>query len=64
VNSDIVNGKIRSSAPPAQLYDLENDPSQTQNLYQQYPEVVEKLEELLKNLSREKLRGQTMKLNG
>ncbi len=40
-NSDIENGKIKKDAPPAQLYDLEADPNQTQNLYTQYPEVVQ-----------------------
>lgn len=47
-NSDIVNGKIKKGAPRAQLYDLEADRNQTQNLYAQYPEVVEQLEALLK----------------
>lgn len=42
-NSDIENGKIKKDAPPAQLYDIEADPHQTQNLYREYPEVVEKL---------------------
>jgi hypothetical protein len=46
-NSDIENGKIKPSAPPAQLYDLENDLSQTKNLYREYPEVVEEMKALL-----------------
>jgi arylsulfatase A len=46
-NSDVVNGKIRKDAPPAQLYDLETDPYQTKNLYAQHPEVVKKLEMVL-----------------
>lgn len=38
-NSDITDGKINSQAPPAQLYDLEADLSQTKNLYLDYPEI-------------------------
>ena len=47
VNSDIVNGKIRSDAPPAQLYDLALDPSQTTSVYQEYPRLVKRLHSLL-----------------
>jgi arylsulfatase A-like enzyme len=47
VNSDIENGAFKKDAPPAQLYDLEADLSQTQNLYHQHPEVVKEMEELL-----------------
>ncbi|WP_252736839.1 MULTISPECIES: arylsulfatase [unclassified Psychrosphaera] len=47
-NSDIVNGKIKADAPPAQLYDLDADVNQTTNLYNQYPEVVAEMEQLLK----------------
>ncbi len=46
-NSDIENGKIKPDAPPAQLYDLENDLQQTQNLYREHPEVVQELAALL-----------------
>lgn len=46
-NSDIENGRVKPDAPPAQLYDLENDPWQTTNLYNKYPEVVNELQELL-----------------
>ncbi|MEI6891447.1 MAG: arylsulfatase [Pontiella sp.] len=49
-NSDIKNGKIKKSAPPAQLYDLETDVNQTQNLFNQYPEVVQKMAAELKAL--------------
>ncbi|WP_322975092.1 sulfatase-like hydrolase/transferase [Aporhodopirellula aestuarii] len=48
-NSDIENGKIKKGAPPAQLYDLKNDPAQTTNLYNSYPEVVQEMEALLKS---------------
>lgn len=47
-NSDIKNGKIKPDAPPAQLYDLENDLKQTTNLYNEYPEVVKEMAALLK----------------
>lgn len=48
-NSDIENGKIKSDAPPAQLYDLESDLKQTTNVYREHPEVVEELSALLKS---------------
>lgn len=46
-NSDIEKGRIKKAAPPGQLYDLQNDLKQTQNLYRQHPEVVEELSSLL-----------------
>ena len=46
-NSDIENGKVKKGAPPAQLYNLEADVSQTKNLYNQYPEVVQEMQALL-----------------
>lgn len=49
-NSDIENGKIKEDAPPAQLYDLEADVNQTQNLYNKHPEVVAELAAELKKL--------------
>ncbi len=48
-NSDVENGKIKQDAPPAQLYDLENDLAQTQNLYREYPEIVKELSALLES---------------
>ncbi|MDF1739067.1 MAG: arylsulfatase [Verrucomicrobiales bacterium] len=42
-NSDIENGKIKSGAAPAQLYDLEADVNQTTNLYYEHPEVTQKM---------------------
>ena len=47
VNSDIENGKIKPDAPPAQLYDLDDDVNQTQNVYTEHPEVVKELTSLL-----------------
>ncbi len=46
-NSDIVNGKIREDAPPAQLYNLEADPTQNQNVYRDHPGIVAELQQLL-----------------
>lgn len=48
-NSDIENGRIRPDAPPAQLYDLEQDLSQTTNVYSEHPAVVKELSELLRS---------------
>ncbi|MDQ8208237.1 arylsulfatase [Coraliomargarita sp. SDUM461003] len=42
-NSDIQNGRIRKDAPPAQLYELETDLSQSTNLYHEHPDVVKQL---------------------
>ena len=41
------NGKFKKDAPPAQLYDLESDPSQTKNRYREHPGVVKELSDLL-----------------
>lgn len=46
-NSDIAQGKMVADAPPAQLYNLEKDLSEAQNVYQQYPAVVAELEKRL-----------------
>ena len=46
-NSDVVDGKVRPDAPSEQLYDLENDPSQAVNVFDQNPEVVKDLRSLL-----------------
>ncbi|MGE9269828.1 MAG: sulfatase family protein [Verrucomicrobiales bacterium] len=54
-NSDIENGVVKKGAPPAQLYDLEADLGQTDNLYHEYPEVVAELEALLERSRRNEL---------
>ena len=46
-NSDFVDGLLRPDAPAAQLYDLEQDPSQTTNLHDAHPQVVAELAALL-----------------
>lgn len=48
VNNDIENGKIKPDAAPAQLYDLDRDPTQKVNLYYKHPDVAKELKELLK----------------
>ncbi|MCO8125234.1 arylsulfatase [Stieleria sp. TO1_6] len=51
VNSDIKNGKIKADAPRAQLYNLKADVNQTQNVFDEYTEVVKELSELLAGYS-------------
>jgi arylsulfatase A-like enzyme len=46
-NSDVEDGRIRPEAALGQLYDLETDPSQTQNVYRKHPEVVAELQSIL-----------------
>lgn len=47
-NSDFDSkGKYKKNAPHGQLYDMEADLSQTTNLYNEYPEVVQELSALL-----------------
>ena len=47
INSDIANGKIKPDAPPAQLYNLEEDLYEKNNVYNEHPEVVKELKSLL-----------------
>ncbi len=54
VNSDFENGRIKRSAPPAQLYDLEADVNQTRNVYDEHPEVVKELSTLLASYTQPK----------
>ncbi|MFK7851903.1 MAG: arylsulfatase [Akkermansiaceae bacterium] len=42
-NSDVVDGKIRKDAPPAQLYNLKTDPFQKTNVFELHPELVAEL---------------------
>ncbi len=48
-NSDVIDGHIREGAPPAQLYDLKSDPGQTVNLYNERPDIVIMMQELLQD---------------
>jgi len=43
IHSDVVDGKIREGAPPAQLYNLKDDPRQQTNVHDQHPEVVKQM---------------------
>jgi len=47
-NSDIVDGKIKPGAAPAQLYDLKADRNQTKNLFYEHPEVTLEMAAALK----------------
>jgi arylsulfatase A len=51
------DGQLKPDAPPGQLYDLEQDPGETTNLYRQHPAVVERLTKVLEQLRKEN-RGQ------
>ncbi len=46
-HSDYAYGSLRADAPPAQLYNLDADPYQTNNVYERYPEIVQGLERAL-----------------
>ena len=48
-NSDVENAQIREDAPPAQLYNLAVDLSQTSNVYMENPKVVEEMKILLES---------------
>ncbi len=48
VNSDFTaEGKLKDGAPPAQLYDLDADPYQAVNVYEDHPGVVVELDGIL-----------------
>jgi arylsulfatase A len=47
VNSDIEDGMLKPDAPNEQLYDLERDPTQSQNVARQHPEIAARLSTLL-----------------
>ncbi|HET8736144.1 MAG TPA: hypothetical protein VFM69_06075, partial [Pricia sp.] len=49
-NSDIENGKIKDDAPPAQLYNLEEDLAESTNLYEKHPKIVKEMEGILKEI--------------
>jgi arylsulfatase A-like enzyme len=51
------DGQLKPDAPPGQLYDLEQDPGETTNLYRQHPAVVQRLTKVLEQLRKEN-RGQ------
>ncbi len=49
-NSDIITdeGKFREDAPPVQLYNLEEDVNEAQNLCRKHPEIVKEMQAQLK----------------
>ncbi|MEC5127012.1 arylsulfatase [Verrucomicrobiales bacterium BCK34] len=49
-NSDIENGRLKADAQPAQLYDLEADVNQTQNLYYGNPGVAQEMRNILEKV--------------
>ncbi len=49
-NSDIENGRIKLEAPPAQLYNLEEDLVQRYNVYEAHPEVVKEMKERMREI--------------
>lgn len=48
-NSDIEDGSYRDDAPPTQLYNLRDDPHQTTNVHDRFPEKVEEMRGLLES---------------
>ena len=50
-NSDVVDGAVKTGAPPAQLYNLESDPRQQQNLFEERADVVAEMQQLLEALT-------------
>jgi len=47
------DGKGNPNDPPGQLYDMENDPTESSNLYTQRPEIVERLTALLEKYKKD-----------
>ena len=52
-NSDIADGKIKTDAPPAQLYNLKEDRNEHTNVYREHPDVIKKLDAELKKIMSE-----------
>ena len=50
INSDIVDGEIRKDAPQAQLYDLQSDLAQSQNVIEANPEIAQKMRRRLQSI--------------
>ena len=59
-NGDFVDGTLRDDSPKAQLYDLENDPGQTTNVYRSHPQVVLELAAILESYRRQIRPGQPL----
>ena len=59
-NSDVVSGKYKRGAPPAQLYDLESDPFQTTNLYIRESDIARKLDAMLQSYKKHIPKGKPL----
>ena len=44
---DVSGGRIKPNAPPAQLFDLQDDPRQAKNVYREHPEIVKEMKAFL-----------------
>jgi len=56
-NSDMKDGEFLPNAPSTQLYDMEKDMYQTQNVVRQYPKVAEELSILLNKHKNQRGKG-------
>ncbi|MCK7591868.1 arylsulfatase [Subsaxibacter sp. CAU 1640] len=52
-NSDIANGQLKEDAPEAQLYNLETDPYQHKNVYDEHPEIVKQMKARIEAIKKE-----------
>ncbi len=52
-NSDYTGNTLRPDAPPAQLYNLAQDPGQSVNVYERHPEIAAQLDVRLKEIMRQ-----------
>jgi arylsulfatase A len=50
VNSDFANGKLKPDAPEQQLYNIADDPRQTNNVIRQHPEIANRMAEKLASI--------------
>ncbi|HEA29008.1 MAG TPA: arylsulfatase [Leeuwenhoekiella sp.] len=49
-NSDIEGGKIKADAPPAQLYNVGDDPTEKVNVYNEHPEIVKEMKNRIEEI--------------
>ncbi len=50
-HSDLLDNDLNPAAPKAQLYNLDSDPTQRQNVYNDHPELAAQLDAMLKEIS-------------
>ena len=53
INSDIANGQLKEDAPEAQLYNLEIDPYQHNNVHDENPEIVKQMKARIEAIKQE-----------